>query len=185
MEIPRCSALDTCCICLENYTDYKSSEPIYLKCKHIFHYNCLAAWRDSGKNSCPICRRNIVNITWKVNYTGSEMPYDHFFSDITSPSLKEFVQIKKGTAEFWQDTYLYTHLIDDFIDFKRKIDQKVAAYIVELEVDKERAAASRTRDADVIYFIACLVTAVVVFGHPRNKPPNTSVYLPKNPIIGS
>jgi len=30
-------------------------------CKHIFHRSCIAIWFESGKSSCPICRKKIFD----------------------------------------------------------------------------------------------------------------------------
>ncbi|KMT01601.1 hypothetical protein BVRB_9g215970 [Beta vulgaris subsp. vulgaris] len=52
-----------CSICLED-TSYNSSEQevANLGCSHIFHGNCLVSWIFERKNSCPLCRSNIMAI---------------------------------------------------------------------------------------------------------------------------
>ena len=37
---------------------------VQLKCdpKHIFHRECLEPWIQQGHNTCPMCRKDIVNL---------------------------------------------------------------------------------------------------------------------------
>jgi hypothetical protein len=43
-----------CSICLE----YCNDAPMYVKCGHAYHQNCIKEWLSS-KSSCPVCRENI------------------------------------------------------------------------------------------------------------------------------
>jgi hypothetical protein len=46
----------SCSVCFENYE--KEDEVCYLKCQHLFHYNCINEWYKY-KETCPICRINL------------------------------------------------------------------------------------------------------------------------------
>ena len=45
---------EMCSICLE----YCDNAPMYVKCGHAYHKNCIEEWLSS-KTSCPICREKI------------------------------------------------------------------------------------------------------------------------------
>lgn len=57
---------DPCCICFSGYRKYRIVIGEYLrklKCKHIFHSNCIEDWvNEKNINSfCPLCLKPIVN----------------------------------------------------------------------------------------------------------------------------
>lgn len=57
----RISLSDSCGICLELFEDagfqIGESEPVILKCDHVFHENCVSEWFiSSGAQKCPYCR---------------------------------------------------------------------------------------------------------------------------------
>jgi len=43
-----------CLICLECFDE--KDELIKIKCKHIFHCNCIKSWLCNESNKCPVCR---------------------------------------------------------------------------------------------------------------------------------
>ena len=46
---------EECTICLENINiEYGNIKK--LKCKHIYHINCINEWFKNKKNTCPNCR---------------------------------------------------------------------------------------------------------------------------------
>ena len=47
-----------CSICHEDYVAYVAN----LKCKHKFHYSCLAFWAH-GNVFCPLCWHNIEHVS--------------------------------------------------------------------------------------------------------------------------
>jgi len=56
-----------CPICYEPYNettvavnDGSNTDPV--RCGHMFHKLCITQWRNSGKNTCPVCRGNIATI---------------------------------------------------------------------------------------------------------------------------
>lgn len=52
------SSSERCSICLENYQ--KNETILKLKCKHIFHKECIKEWFHKKKQEeCPLCR-NII-----------------------------------------------------------------------------------------------------------------------------
>jgi len=50
---------DRCLICL---CDYEISEEIRQlnKCQHVYHRECIDEWLLTGRNACPLCRRQGV-----------------------------------------------------------------------------------------------------------------------------
>jgi hypothetical protein len=46
---------DKCCICLAEFNSEDSVS--ILKCKHVFHYDCITEW-STYKINCPVCREN-------------------------------------------------------------------------------------------------------------------------------
>jgi hypothetical protein len=57
----------SCSICL---VSFKSKDEVtVLQCneRHIYHTMCIESWIKKGKNSCPLCKRPIVNLHERVN----------------------------------------------------------------------------------------------------------------------
>jgi hypothetical protein len=54
--------METCTICFENFKD---SEKVIMRCKHVYHYNCISSWFIFNK-SCPVCRDETTNIVVNV-----------------------------------------------------------------------------------------------------------------------
>jgi hypothetical protein len=50
---------DCCSVCTEDYTD--EDQTVTTECNHLFHARCLATWVKT-KNTCPICRKSLVNL---------------------------------------------------------------------------------------------------------------------------
>lgn len=50
----------TCAICLDNF--HKLDQVTTLEChtKHIFHSVCLDRWINQSRNTCPVCREDII-----------------------------------------------------------------------------------------------------------------------------
>ncbi|KAJ5637011.1 hypothetical protein N7490_006890 [Penicillium lividum] len=55
---------ERCLICL---SDYEVAEEVreLVKCKHVFHRDCIDQWLTTGRNSCPLCRGEGVDETLK------------------------------------------------------------------------------------------------------------------------
>ena len=49
-----------CSICQEKYEDEPDNKTILIVCLHDFHIKCLKNWIITNKNSCPICRNEIM-----------------------------------------------------------------------------------------------------------------------------
>ena len=47
--------MSTCSICLNEVRSTRNNSG--LRCGHLFHSECLEAWKKRGKNTCPVCRR--------------------------------------------------------------------------------------------------------------------------------
>jgi hypothetical protein len=55
----------TCNICLDDYTN--SNVAIHLKCKHMFHVDCIEHWLCMEKTTCPVCRMDVRDGTKEKN----------------------------------------------------------------------------------------------------------------------
>ena len=52
---------DKCVICLYNVKNCRKSNISVLKCKHVYHRECIDKWKKQYNNlTCPLCRDNIV-----------------------------------------------------------------------------------------------------------------------------
>lgn len=72
---------EICGICLEYIKkDYK-----IMKCKHIFHKNCIYEWKCI-KNSCPLCRKEIYNIIDNIE------EYTYNIEDIIQEETEESIE---------------------------------------------------------------------------------------------
>ena len=47
----------SCCLCLEGY--YQGEDITRLKCKHVFHLDCVRVW-VMRSNTCPLCRKKAI-----------------------------------------------------------------------------------------------------------------------------
>ncbi|XP_059293600.1 uncharacterized protein LOC132046845 [Lycium ferocissimum] len=45
--------IDTCCICLEDFSDGQLIGSV--DCRHSFHFDCIRRWLMEDKNICPLC----------------------------------------------------------------------------------------------------------------------------------
>jgi hypothetical protein len=67
---------EDCGICLEKI----EIQPNMTYCKHFFHKDCIIKWLKIGKNSCPICRKNLYTCKKCINgisylyYKGKVVP---------------------------------------------------------------------------------------------------------------
>lgn len=51
------SGCTSCAICHEDYE--ATDKVIYLKCKHVFHQDCIVPWIAESSDTCPYCRARI------------------------------------------------------------------------------------------------------------------------------
>ncbi|KAJ5727717.1 hypothetical protein N7493_005537 [Penicillium malachiteum] len=67
---------ERCLICL---SDYEVAEEVreLVKCKHLFHKDCIDQWLTTGRNSCPLCRGQGVNENETTNDGPSSSSPDH------------------------------------------------------------------------------------------------------------
>lgn len=64
----RLQSSSLCPICLEDMFPSRAGQQqlvdqqivITNRCKHCFHYKCIARWLLTKKSTCPICRTNII-----------------------------------------------------------------------------------------------------------------------------
>ena len=57
----KCKDQSACPICLETYQSDKSIQLIKLKCKHLFHNECIKPWLTLKSTKCPVCRKEQRN----------------------------------------------------------------------------------------------------------------------------
>ena len=56
---------ECCTICLDNMIE--NDEYYDIKCKHIFHKNCLFTYLKNYNHICPVCRVEIGNAHYNIN----------------------------------------------------------------------------------------------------------------------
>ena len=54
----------SCAICLNSIRKTRSTTE--LPCGHLYHKRCIERWEERGNDTCPLCRRNMSNNTFKV-----------------------------------------------------------------------------------------------------------------------
>jgi hypothetical protein len=58
---------DLCSICLCPIRRTRGTRQ--LSCGHLYHKKCINEWKDSSKNTCPICRQSFDLSKYKVTIT--------------------------------------------------------------------------------------------------------------------
>lgn len=53
----------TCAICWSDFKDNEVVTPLSCDNRHLYHTVCIEAWIKKGNNSCPLCRKQIANIS--------------------------------------------------------------------------------------------------------------------------
>ena len=59
--------MTSCAICLNTVRETRLNEP--LRCGHLFHSHCIENWKQSGKQTCPICRKIFDGTNFRVQLT--------------------------------------------------------------------------------------------------------------------
>ncbi len=60
IDIPQSEVLEECSVCLQTIEERKCQ---LIKCKHIFHKDCVTIWLQKFSNTCPLCRTDVtINI---------------------------------------------------------------------------------------------------------------------------
>ena len=59
--------MTTCAICLNPVRATRNNVPI--RCGHLFHSHCIESWRQSGKHTCPVCRKIFDGSVFKLQLT--------------------------------------------------------------------------------------------------------------------
>jgi len=57
-KIEKNDQLDICSICLTNFSVGDTARE--LKCKHIFHVECVDEWLKNYNHVCPICKKSVI-----------------------------------------------------------------------------------------------------------------------------
>jgi hypothetical protein len=50
-----------CCICYSKYQEDLDNKAVILRCKHIFHDECIKTYLSTYSSKCPECRTDIRN----------------------------------------------------------------------------------------------------------------------------
>lgn len=58
---------NTCSICLSSVRRTRGTRQ--LSCGHLYHRKCINEWKDTSKNTCPVCRKNFDLSKYKVTIT--------------------------------------------------------------------------------------------------------------------
>lgn len=67
IDIDTTTESNQCSICLIEVDDVEENK-YQLKCKHLFHRDCLKEWIFTNeKNSCPLCRSSVIEKTMDMN----------------------------------------------------------------------------------------------------------------------
>lgn len=80
---------EACSICLESFT--LTSDIYTTPCGHVFHYECIQKWLESGNQHCSQCRQNctidkIVKLYFSEN--GSALENNNLCTQLESENLK-------------------------------------------------------------------------------------------------
>lgn len=67
-------ATSKCSICLDKFVPHES-QLLVLKCKHIYHKNCLSNWLINFRRSCPLCNNTITASQLRLGPTTDEDEY--------------------------------------------------------------------------------------------------------------
>jgi len=67
------TADERCLVCLSDYEAGEEARRL-VQCEHFFHKLCIDEWLTTGRNSCPLCRREGVRKSSDTASTPSEMP---------------------------------------------------------------------------------------------------------------
>lgn len=67
-------ATSKCSICLEKFIPHES-QLLVLKCKHIYHKNCLSNWLINFRRSCPLCNNTITASQLRLRPTTEDDGY--------------------------------------------------------------------------------------------------------------
>ena len=121
------SSSNNCTIC---FTEISEQDKIIFKCDHFFCNSCIQDWLNKGKNSCPLCRKEINE--YKLNGEN----YRLIIKQINNPNenlreinimnreliringrIKCFLYLSVICSTYFADMYLNTlnnyHLLND------------------------------------------------------------------------
>lgn len=65
---------ETCSICLNPVKKTRGTKKLW--CGHTFHTSCIEGWKESGTNTCPLCRKKFdvskYNVSIKIENNRTE-----------------------------------------------------------------------------------------------------------------
>lgn len=59
---------DACSICLNPHSEDMLEKKVQLACKHIFCKSCIDQWKATGHNSCPLCKKEGLQVIKTTSY---------------------------------------------------------------------------------------------------------------------
>eukprot|EP01097_Dermamoeba_algensis_P011129 TRINITY_DN8490_c0_g1_i1.p1 TRINITY_DN8490_c0_g1~~TRINITY_DN8490_c0_g1_i1.p1 ORF type:complete len:394 (-),score=74.25 TRINITY_DN8490_c0_g1_i1:11-1192(-) len=136
--LPQLLEGEQCGICLEELKEKKTSR---LKCKHMFHQDCIGEWLER-KNSCPVCRvEDPVNMgpdntnnnntadPSTFNYsTGPQTSYDSSYPHNTYRTNFYFDNILDANQYLYRDVLPYYTFTRSPNNFSWRYNQPTRSY---------------------------------------------------------
>lgn len=90
---------ETCSICLSNIRKTRAVKQ--LPCGHMFHNKCLNPWKETGGNTCPMCRQTFDESKYKIsiNIQNTQTQYSNTIIS-TMESIAPFLEDIGFLSEF-------------------------------------------------------------------------------------
>lgn len=85
-----------CSICLGHFVPLKS-RVLVLKCKHVYHEECLSNWLVNFRRSCPLCNQNFNLLEQNEVYSHEPRSYNTFGTDFERDN-PDYLQLSESEA---------------------------------------------------------------------------------------
>lgn len=59
---------ELCSICLNPHSEELLEQKVQLACKHIFCKSCVGEWKATGSDSCPLCKKEGLQVIKTTSY---------------------------------------------------------------------------------------------------------------------
>ena len=127
---------EDCCICCSKYEDLtleldneikEKNKTVKLKCKHIFHNDCIRKWLDKSC-TCPICRSNIYECK---NCDGSGIIYYNFTGIVIPHELRGNILNRNETFGIFG---IHSYDLEDLIIESMYYDKRKKQLIMNITV---------------------------------------------------
>ncbi|XP_065754991.1 E3 ubiquitin-protein ligase RFWD3 isoform X3 [Phocoena phocoena] len=87
--------VDTCTICLEQWTNAGDHRLSALRCGHLFGYKCISKWLKGQARKCPQCNKKAKHSDIVVLYARTLRALDTSEQELTKSSLEEEQMLRK------------------------------------------------------------------------------------------